>query len=286
MDICRELNKIVHSLSSIKTKIINSSWTLVVYTAFLVIIFLSVIALIFAWGQILSIIYPTIKESHVVGIFNFLKFFSIFKYDIDSLSPTQYSAILSSASSVVALLVTMWFAAFSTYSLGKYRRDLKRQSIVQTEPVYRDGVDDLKIMLDYYKNAGYVAVFARDFNWIGKNGNPALTEKIINLANENKIDLFSWIGKEEVKQAINNEEVFNLLDERKRFHFDQNSKDIYCSLVKTEGAQVFLYRSKQRMYGRENYICIIQGVNEGQYLLEVIIRLLRSTSRDFFDAYR
>jgi len=265
MDLCQELNKILLWLSLIKTKIINLVWILVVYTAFAVVIFLSVIALILTWDQILIIRQIPIERSLAFSILNFIG------SNVTSLSPTQYNAVLSSASGVIVLLVTLWFAAFSTYSLGKYRRDLKRRAIVQAEPVYRDGVDDLKIMLKYYRLAGYVAVFAGNFDWLTKN--PELKDQIIRLANEEKIHLFSYKNRETVKDGINNEGIFKLLESKRLIHFD-NTKRIKCSMIEMQGNRVFLYKSEQKIFGGENYVCIVQGINEGRYLLQMITNLL------------
>lgn len=223
-----------------------------------------VIALILTWAQISMIIHQTpIKEPLIVYIFK------IVGYDVVSLPPTQYSAILSTTSSTVALVVAICFAVFSAINLVKHRKDVKKQAIIQTKRVYVDGVDDLKIMLDYYKLAEKVVVYAGDFDWLTKNKD--LKNEISRLAKEEKIDLFSHRDENTIKNSIDDDEIFNLLIPR--FHFDYD-KRIKCSIVETKGNQVFLYKSEQKIVGRENNVCIIQGINEGQYLLQIIINLL------------
>lgn len=264
MDLYLELIKIWHHLSSLKTKFINLLWISVVSIAFIIVISLSIIVLIFTLDQISIVRQIPIEKSLAHFIFD------IIGINVTSLSQIQYSAILSSASGSIGLLVAMWFAVFSTYSLWKHKRDLKRQAIVQTEPIYQDGVDDLKIMLKYYKLAGHVDVFAGDFDWITKN--EELKNIIIELAKQEKIDLYSYKKEETVKKNINDDELYNHLL-KPRFHFDEK-KEIKCSLVEMKGNRVFLYKSEQRIIGGENNICIIQGIDEGQYLLQMITILL------------
>lgn len=60
--------------------------------------------------------------------------------------------------------------------------------------------DDLKVMLEYYKRAEEITVFAGDFNWI--NSNTDLKNVILSLARQNKIRLISNKDRDRVKMLL------------------------------------------------------------------------------------
>ena len=47
-----------------------------------------------------------------------------------------------------------------------------------------------------------------------------------------------------------------------------------CSLIETKGVNVFLYKSELKSIGGDNSVCIVQGINEGIYLLRIMRELL------------
>lgn len=192
----------------------------------------------------------------------------IFRIDPTFLSEIQYVALLSSAVNAMAVIVTLSLAVISGLDYRKYKSDLKRQSIVKKKPVYIDCVDDLDIMLEYYKQAQKVTVFAGDFSWLTRNND--LKNEIVRLANDNKISLISYKSRQTVKNHIDDVTIFDLLEPR--FRFDSN-KIIRCSLVEKGGSKVFLYKSDQRIIEGEINVCIVYGKDEGQYLLEIIEQL-------------
>ena len=257
-------------ISLIRSKIEENSAiisNLFIIISFIILVFLSVTILIFAWTQI-SIVYGQNQDDGILTeyIFGILGMIGI---NVENLSPNQYNELLMFSSSIVAVLVSIWFGFFPTIQYIRKKIDFKKKAIVQIKKVYKDGFDDLRIMLKYYKMADNVSVYAGDFDWLAKDEN--LKKEIQRLANQNKIRLYSYKNAEAVSKNIDDIELFNLLKDE--FKFDCGI-EIKCSLIETKGVNVFLYKSELKSIGGENSVCIVQGINEGIYLLRIIKELL------------
>ncbi|MCD4779051.1 MAG: hypothetical protein K8S27_00670 [Candidatus Omnitrophica bacterium] len=237
---------------------------LIVIIGFIILVFFSVILLSLAWTQI-SIVYGQNQDDEMLSD----NIFEIIGINVDNLSPNQHSELLLFSSSIVAILVSFWFGIVPTFQYIRKKINIKKKAIIQIKKVYNDGIDDLIIMLKYYKMADNVSVYAGDFDWLAKNEN--LKKEIERLAKENKIRLYSYKNAEAVSKNINDIELFNLLKDE--FKFDRG-KEIKCSLIETKGVNVFLYKSELKSIGGDNSVCIVQGINEGIYLLRIMRELL------------
>ena len=112
------------------------------------------------------------------------------------------SDFIAFTSGSVSLILTVY--AFCQYR--KAQDNIKKASPIQTIKIKEDGIDDLKVMLPYYKKAEKVTVFAGDFSWITQN--EEMLEAILALVNKQAINFVSYKTEEIVSGAINNTSIF------------------------------------------------------------------------------
>ena len=185
-----------------------------------------------------------------------------------SLTKEQYLAFLNSGTGVVAVLVTLWFSIVTVVRSRLYKIALKESALVTKYPVYTDGEDDIKVMLDFYRQAEEVVVFAGDFDWIDKNS--SLKHEVIRMANSNKITLVSYKNEEDVRRGFDDIDLFNKL--RDLFHFDSDIRS-KCSLIRKRNAiSSFLYKAETDRKGRK-YVCAVYGDGDSRPLLDSIASL-------------
>lgn len=191
----------------------------------------------------------------------------------NGLSTDKYLSLLSSATGSVAVLVTLWFSVVTTVKYYNHRLEVERRSLVQMIPVYEDGKEDLDVMLKFYRKAEHVTVYSGDFSWISLNKD--LKNEIIRLVSEKKISLVSYKSEAIVKQAIQDDNLYEKL--RIMFSFDSHV-DKKCSLVQSGSRKMFLYKVDRELEGGNKSVCILFGKGEGEYLVESI----SSLSKPFF----
>lgn len=186
-------------------------------------------------------------------------------FDIDNLTNNKYVSILGMISSVVAVLVTLWFSVITTIKYFRQKHELRKKSLIKKEYIHEDGKDDLEVMYNYYKKADEVIVFSGDFSWLDKH--EKLKEIILLLVYERKITFVSYKSEEFVERSISNIKLYEEI--KCRFKFDSDLK-IKCSLVKANQGIVFLSKVDNTIEGGDKNIFVISGRNDGRDLLNTI----------------
>jgi hypothetical protein len=101
--------------------------------------------------------------SHKISFF----FLGMTGIDPTALKADEYRQILSALVGSIAVSVTLWFAVVTVVNHRHTKSVLRRQALIETRPVYTDGVEDLNYMLEYFQDASSVTVFSGDFSWLG-----------------------------------------------------------------------------------------------------------------------
>lgn len=188
--------------------------------------------------------------------------------ETSSLQPDQYKSHLSSILNTGIVVIAIWYALLPLIGYLRYKTRLKRGQSFKVHPVFKDGVDDLKIMLQYYKGAEQIIVFAGDFDWVASN--QSLRKEICRLAKRQSITLVSNKSQEIVKTSLGN----SLFGELHGSLLFDKKVDIQCSFVKQSGGCFFLYKHRYPEFEETDInICVLSERPESRYLLEAIEQL-------------
>jgi hypothetical protein len=233
-----------------------------------------ILAISFLGISTILLITLTVSQFNGTGIVNQLSHkISFFFLEMAGIDPTalkaqEYKQILSALVGSIAVSVTLWFAVVTVVNHRHTKSVLRRQALIETRPVYTDGVEDLNYMHEYFQNASSVTVFSGDFSWLSVH--QELQEEVKRLALEEKIRLISSKSMKLVKQAIGNDEIFNSL--RSSFKFE-SGMDLKCSLVHNNSNSAFLYKVDRSYEKGSKSVCIINGHGDANYLLGTLQKL-------------
>lgn len=187
----------------------------------------------------------------------------IFDPNISVSSPDVYISSLSLLINTLFFVITLLFAITPFLTIIQYRRDVKRRSSIKSFRVFVDERDDLEIMLEYYRGAQEVTVYAGDFSWVSRN--LALQQEIIRLAQAGKIRLISYKEQAVVKNGIGNDQLFGILSSHFMY---QSGKEAKCSYIKRQGNSFFLYKSESMVFGQiVKHVYVLTDSPETRYLL-------------------
>lgn len=192
---------------------------------------------------------------------------------ITNIDKNEYTMALTSAIGSFAVLVSLWFSGVASLSFFRHKRQLSKQSSVRKKVIREDGVDDLHIMRTFYEQAHKVVVFSGSFDWI--QSDPDLYSEINRLVEKSNITFVSYKTKNEVEEAIGDNDVFSKLENNFRF---ESGKKMQCSLIQRGSSQIILYKVDNSLIGEENNVVIIYGKQHTKYLLEILNHL----SRDYY----
>ena len=186
--------------------------------------------------------------------------------DNSSLNSDISSDLIALTSGSASLILTVY--AFCQYK--KAQSDIKKASPIQTKEIEEDGVDDLKIMLPFYKKAKKVTVFAGDFSWITKN--TEMLTAILTLINKEAISFVSYKTEDIVSAAINDDSLFQKV---KPFMTFSNPQHLKCSLVEHSSEQAFLYKVANAFGEVDSnpYVCILYPKGNAKQLCHTLNNL-------------
>jgi hypothetical protein len=202
--------------------------------------------------------------SHKINLF----FLGMIGIDTVALQADKYEQILSTLVGSITVSVTLWFAVVTFVNHRQSQSALRRQALIETRPVFTDGVEDLNYMHEYFENASSVTVFSGDFSWLSVH--PKLQKEVKRLALEEKIRLISSKPKRLVQQAIGDDVIFNSLEAS--FKFD-SGVDLKCSIVHNNSNSAFLYKVDRSYEKGTKSVCIINGHGDANYLLGTLQKL-------------
>lgn len=173
---------------------------------------------------------------------------------------------LSLVLNTLFFLVSFLFAVAPVLVIFKHKKELKKSKSIKPYRIYRDGVDDQKIMKDYYRNAEELIVYSGDFSWVATNRD--LREEIIRLSNVRKITLVSYKSENVVKSGVSDEDLFRILIPCFVFDYKQQIK---CSYIKRGGSSYFLYKFESMLAGETvSHVYVLTDSHETRYLLEIL----------------
>ena len=152
--------------------------------------------------------------------------------------------------------------------LSYFRKNVefRSKSCFRKKEIFNTGVDDIKIMSSYFKEANFVAVYSHSFEWINKNNEirGVLTE----LAKKNKLMLYTGDNIESVRERLKNH-CGNKLIESIR----QSEIPLRFSYIERNNSKYLLYRQEEESH---IYIIIVRENSDSQYLLQVISQLVKN----------
>lgn len=180
----------------------------------------------------------------------------------------NFDAVKSTLEFTANLLVAVIGIALSIGTLGSYfmkLRAVRHKASFQKREIHETGVDDIKIMLKYYKGADMVKIYSGTFGWVRKN--KEMKETLMNLAEANKLSLFA---PDLVVAKKNLCGMDGLLT-----HLHITTVNLRFSYIERDNAKYLLYRQEeQKQQQLHTYVITVCENIESTYLLRVISKLM------------
>lgn len=166
------------------------------------------------------------------------------------------------------LFVAIIGIALSIGTLGSYLIKLqavRRKASFQKKEIHETGVDDIKIMLKYYKGADMVKIYSGTFGWVRKN--EEMKEILMALAEANKLSLYA----PDIELAKKNLDGMGGLVE----HVQETTVNLRFSYIERDNAKYLLYRQEEQQQQQQHtYVITVCENIESQYLLQAISKLV------------
>lgn len=190
------------------------------------------------------------------------------------LAEHQYSAIVSDMIAAFAFIVTVGTVIQASLYKRRLRQRLQRELGIETSPITQKGKDDLEWMLQHYRTAEHVTIFAGSFDWLGQN--KEMRDQIIKLAKEGNLELVSRRTKAEVDRSLEeDEELYETLSGH--FHYESELNGVTCTMMKALGTpSKFLYRSSTTEPGKAFNACVFTNTEQSQELLHILSQLTKA----------
>ncbi len=246
------------------------------FLGFLILVALSVLiasaVLLFAiaWHQLSLIGNEDAKPSMLISASKFILelFVSNPPYD----KPSEINAELSILVGVLGAFTTSFFSLAAGVSTLYLRRKIKERATIQTFRVYREGVDDIKIMLREYARGSRVVIFGGDFSWVDK---PGAKDRIIQLASRKHIKFISYKSITEIQREID-KAMFEIISPM--LSSEKSLEGLKASLIYDSDGNLLAYLYQTKSDDREKiHVCKVQGINpDGRRLLQQIQSFARS----------
>lgn len=187
----------------------------------------------------------------------------------------NFDLVKSNIEFQINILIAIIGAVMSLFTFFSYFRQtvrLRRKSCFRKKEIYNDGVDDIKIMLEFYKRANFVAIYSYSFSWITKS--PEIKKVLENLAKNNKLKLRTGNDLEEVRGNLRSSGCCREL----QACLDQSGispkQHVRFSYIERDSAKYVLYRHEDPE-DENTYVITVRRNAESEYLLDVISHLIR-----------
>jgi len=224
----------------------------------------------------------TLVATHVCLIFNTgplgifrwwpdLLFGLLFGRTATQLAEHQYSALVSDMIAAFAFIVTVGTVIQARLYKKRIRRRLQRELGIEASSITQKGKDDLEWMLQHYRTAENVTIFAGSFDWLGQNRE--MRDRIIKLAKEGNLELVSRRTKAEVDRSLEGDgELYSALSGN--FHYENELNGVTCTMIKALGTpSKFLYRSSTTEPGKAFNACVFTNTEQSRELLHILSEL-------------
>lgn len=179
-------------------------------------------------------------------------------------SDTVKSMLEFAVNLFVAIIgITLSVGTFGSYLMKL--RAVRRRASFQKKEIHETGVDDIKIMLKYYKGADMVKIYSGTFGWVGKNDE--MKETLVALAEAKKLSLYA----PDIELAKKNLCQLDVL----LTHIHPTTVNLRFSYIERDNAKYLLYRQEeQKEEQKHTYVITVSENIESQYLLQAISKLM------------
>ena len=189
----------------------------------------------------------------------------------------NFDSVKSNIEFQVNILIAIIGGIMSLFTLFSYFRQtvrLRRKSCFKKKGIFTDGVDDIKIMLEFYRRADFVAIYSYSFSWIP--GNADIKKVLEDLAKNGKLKLRTGNKPEDVRDSLRSqrcsEELLACLG-HSGITLDRD-KPVRFSYIERDSAKYVLYRHEDPD-DENTYVVTVRRNDESEYLLDVISHLIR-----------
>lgn len=161
-------------------------------------------------------------------------------------------------------LIGLLLSLVTCITYFKKNVDLSKKSCFNKKEIFNTGVDDVKIMCDYFEEASYVSIYSHSFGWIVNN--EKMKNILTELSKKNKLKLYTGDDIDAVKKRLHNCEtvLLNCLC--------KSPTSLRLSYVERNNAKYLLYRQEEE---NRIYVISMHENNESHYLLQVISQLVK-----------
>lgn len=193
------------------------------------------------------------------------------------LAEHQYSALVSDMIAAFAFIVTVGAVVQARLYKRNLRRRLQRELGIEASPITQKGKDDLEWMLQHYRTAEHVTIFAGSFDWLGQNGE--MRDQIIKLAKEGNLELVSRRTKAEVDKSLEKDtELYTALSTLSdHFRCESELNGVTCTMIRALGTpSKFLYRSSTTDPDKAFNACVFTNTEQSRELLHILSQLTKA----------
>lgn len=161
-------------------------------------------------------------------------------------------------------LIGLLLSLVTCISYFKKNVDFSKKSCFRKKEIFKTGIDDVKIMCDYFEEASYVSIYSYSFGWIAKN--EKMKKILTELSKKNKLKLYTGDDIGAVKQRLQDCEptLLNCLQ--------KSQTSLRFSYIERNNAKYLLYRQEEE---NRIYVISMHENNESHYLLQVISQLVK-----------
>lgn len=200
--------------------------------------------------------------------------------ELKSLESEQYTAVVGNMIFAIAFIAAMVPLVAAWYNTRRLRQQIQEEYGIKSFPIKQPGVDDLKWMLPHYQRGQRITIFAGSFDWLGDK--PEMRNRILQLANEGKLDLVSYRSIGEIEGAFRAKGDEPLLSTIRgalgdRFRVDSKLRDVACTFIQKSAAdREFLYKSRPDDEGHMFNACVLSDTDKSRVLLHILGELTKA----------
>lgn len=193
----------------------------------------------------------------------------------------NFDTVKSNIEFQVNILIAIIGGVMSLFTLFSYFRQtvrLRRQSCFRKQEIFKKRVDDIKIMLEFYERADFVAIYSSSFSWIadGSEMGSEMKRVLEDLAENGKLKMRTGHRLETVRNNLRSKKCSHTLLDclgPSGITLDTD-KSVRFSYIERDSAKYVLYRY-ENPDDEKTYVITVRKNDESEYLLDVISHLIR-----------
>jgi hypothetical protein len=232
-------------------------------------IFTQVVALCYVYFQLSN------NQDINIKLFHYINFFW-------NLSPTDYitiDSIRTNSDEIIDNITFLLNAAIAVSSvllslltfISYLRRSikLKKTSCFKKSEIFKNGVDDIKIMINHFKHADFIAVYSKNFTWLDDNDD--IRNILEKMAEFGKVKLVTCEKENVVRDKLQkcSDVLKNTISQKVGLPIQPALRFSY---IERDNTQILLYRQKEDDH---TYVITVKETNESKYLLHTISQIVK-----------